>query len=614
MSRFSDQTIERVREAVDFVEVVSAHTDLRRAGERYSGLCPFHEERTPSFSVDPRDKLYYCFGCEASGDLFTFVEEKEGLGFPEAVETLAERYGVEVEREAEDPRIEQARQRRARLTALLERTAAFYASYLWDSPKARKARSYLLERGLGEEVLRGFGVGFAPSEWGTVLERGQRAGYSIEELSAAGLIQQGRKGGYYDRFRARITFPVRDARGRTLGFGARGVSDDAKPKYLNSPEGELYRKSRTLFGVDRARTAMAKGGRAVVVEGYTDVLALHQAGFEEAVAVMGTAITPDQLGALGGLCEEVVLALDADRAGQAAMLRAQKVAGSRKLRLRVAQMPAGEDPADMLTGDGPGKEATERFRGLVEGALDMPVFHVRSILDAADLSTPPGRDRALDEVLPVLAGMGETISRDELAREVADRLDADPGLVTRRLAGAGRGRAVADQRGEASGRGEPARAGAPAAGGGAAVGNGRDGGRREPAGELSVRERREQALLAMCIAAPQLGRDYLERLSDEHLSSPAMARARDWLKDHLADPVSGLPREDEELVSTVTKLAAIASREPATPEAMELNFLELERRTVEDLITAAREAGGDPPVDLQRRRGELSERIARHRA
>jgi DNA primase len=596
VSRFSDQTIERVRDAVDFVEVVSAHTDLRRAGERFSGLCPFHEERTPSFSVDPRDKLYYCFGCEASGDLFTFVEEKEGLSFPEAVEALAERYGVEVEREAEDPRVEQARRRRARLVELLERTATFYMAYLWESPKAAKAREYLARRGLGEEVLRAFGVGFAPSEWGVVLERGQRAGYSIEELTAAGLIQRGQKGGHYDRFRKRITFPIRDARGRTLGFGARAMGEGQKPKYLNSPEGELYRKSRTLFGVDRARAAMAKSGRAVVAEGYTDVLALHQAGFEEAVAVMGTAITPDQLALLGGLTEEVVLALDADRAGQAAMLRAQKVAGSRKLRLRVARMPAGEDPADMLAGGEEG--AVERFRGVVEAALDMPAFHVRSILDAADLGTPTGRDRALDESLPVLAGMGETISRDELAREVADRLDADPGLVMRRLAGEGRPRRPV----------EAERATSP---------QGRDGDRGEPARapvELSIRERREQALLAMCIAAPQLGREYLEKLTEAHLSSPVVVRARDWISGHPTDPVAGLPREDEELVSLITKLAAKSQREPATPQSMELNFLDLEQRAIEDQLAAARASGGDAPVDLQRRRADVADRIARHRA
>lgn len=598
MARFSDQTIEKVRDAVDFVEVVSNYTELRRAGERFSGLCPFHEERTPSFSVDPRDKLYYCFGCEASGDLFTFVGEKEGLSFPEAVESLAERYGVEVEREAEDPRIEEARKRRARLAEVLERTATFYATYMWDSPKAARAREYLAGRGLGEEVLRAFGVGMAPGEWGQVLERGQRAGYSIEELRAAGLVRKGQKGGYYDWFRLRIMFPVRDPRGRMLGFGARALTADAKPKYLNSPESELYRKSRILFGVDRARAAMAKTGRAVVVEGYTDVLALHQAGIEESVAVMGTAITPDQLQALAGLCEEVVLALDADRAGRAAMLRAQNVAGARKLRLRVAQMPAGEDPAEMLAGERADGGAAQRFRSLVDAAVDMPVFHVRSILDAGDLETPAGRDAALDETLPVLAGMGETISRDELAREVAERLDADPGLVTRRLAGEGRAeprRGAAERRAAAARNGEPAQPS------------------RRPV-ELNTRERREQALLAMCVASPQAGREYLAKLADEHLSGPVAARARDWLLGHIEDPASGLPHDDPELVSLVTNIVQRSRREPATPESMELNFLELEQRALEDQLSAARDSGSDALVDLQRRRAEIKDRIARHRA
>jgi DNA primase len=597
VARFSDQTIERVRDTVDFVEVVAAHTDLRRAGERFVGLCPFHEERTPSFSVDPRDKLFYCFGCEASGDLFTFVEEKEGLSFPEAVESLAERYGIEIERESEDPRVEEARKRRARLSELLERTSGFYAKYLWESPKGARAREYLAGRGLGEQVLKDFGVGMSAGDWGTVLERGQRAGYSIDEMRAAGLIRKGQKGGFYDWFRLRIMFPVRDPRGRILGFGARGLTPDAKPKYLNSPESELYRKSRILFGVDRARAAMAKSGRAVVVEGYTDVLALHQAGFEEAVAVMGTAITPDQLQALAGLCEEVVLALDADRAGRAAMLRAQNVAGSRKLRLRVAQMPAGEDPADMLAGEGAGEGAADRFREIVDGALDMPVFHVRSILESGDLTTPAGRDAALDESLPVLAGMGETISRDELAREVAERLDADPALVTRRLAGEGKPRPRETARpapAPPSSNGEPAQ---PA---------------RRPV-ELSARERRERELLAMCVASPQVGREYLAKLGDEHLSAPVVVRARDWLLAHPDDPASGLPHDDPELISLVTSIVQRSRREPATPSSMELNYLDLEARALEDQLAAARESGSEALVDLQRRRAEIMDRIARHR-
>ena len=576
-----------MKDSADIVEIVSTYTDLRRAGDRFTGLCPFHEERTPSFSVDPREKLYYCFGCEAGGDVFRFVQEKEGLGFPEAVEALGERYGVEIERESEDPRAEEARRRRARLGELLERTAGFYANYLSDHPEARKAREYLEARGLGGEVLRAFGVGYAPSAWDQVLVRGQRAGFGMQELAAAGLVQKGRQGGQYDRFRARIMFPVRDPRGRVQGFGARALRPDTKPKYLNSPEGELYRKSRTLYGIDRARAAIAKVGRAVVVEGYTDVLAAHQAGIEETVAVMGTAITPDQLQQLARYTEEVVLALDADRAGHAAMLRAQRVAGSRKLRLRVASMPAGEDPADMLAaGEG------DRLRQLILDAVELPEFHVRVALNEADLSSPGGRDRALDEVVPVLAAMGESISRDELARVVADRLNADPGLVMRRLAASdGSERTPAPARGAPKAHGE-----APA--------------QRPAARPLSARELRERALLAMCIASPAEGREFLQRLTPEHLSAPAVVRARDWLAGHLAEPLAGLPRDDEELVSLVTYVYTRADREPGGRDAMELNFLQLEKAVIEGKIEAVRKQGGEAPVDLQRRRAELAERIA----
>jgi DNA primase len=587
MARFSPDTVERVKAAADMVEIVSAHTDLRRQGERFVGLCPFHEERTPSFSVDPREKLYYCFGCEVGGDVFRFVEEKEGLSFPEAVERLGDRYGVEVEREREDPRAEEARRRRQRLWELLERTGAFYASFLWDSPKAAKAREYLARRGLGEEVLRGFAVGFAPSAWDQVLTRGQRAGYSVQEMQAAGLVQRGQKGGFYDRFRRRITFPVRDPRGRVLGFGARAMGEDAAgPKYLNSPEG-MFRKSSSLFGIDRARAAIARRGRAVVVEGYTDVLALHQAGIEESVAVMGTAITPDQLALLSGHAEEVVLAMDADRAGEDAMIRAQRVAGARRMRLRVAAMPEGEDPADLVA-----EGAADRIGQLLEGAVDLPVFQVESAIDRADLASAAGRDRALEEAAPVLAAMDpDSVSRQELVRRVADRLDTDAGLVTRRVERVqprrGRGGGDAGERVDARQARQP-----------------------EPIRPLSPRERRERALIAMCIGSPAEGREFLERLTPEHMSSPLSARALEWTRTHLDDPLAGLPREDEELVSLVTQLVMASHREPGSRDAMELNFLQLEQAMVEDRLAKAQSGGGDPPVDLQRRRAELAERIA----
>jgi len=589
VSRFTHDSVERVKEATDVVEVISAYTDLRRSGARFTGLCPFHDERTPSFSVDPQEKLYHCFGCGVGGDVIRFVEEKEGLSFADAVESLADRYGVELEREQEDPRAEEQRRKRARLSELLERTAGFYAAFLREAPQAVRARDYLAERGLGDEVLGEFGVGCAPGTWDTVLLRGQKAGYSVAEIEAAGLILKSQKGrGHYDRFRSRIVFPIRDARGRIQGFGARALLRDQKPKYVNSPESDLYRKRRTLYGIERARPGIAKAGRALVVEGYTDVLACHQAGIRDAVAVMGTAITPEQVKLLSAYAEEAVLALDADRAGREAMLRTQQVASGKRLRLRVARMEPGQDPADVLAGRD-GASATA-FREAIEAAEDLPVFHVRMLLDDADTSSPPGRDRALDEVVEVIAAMPDSITREELMREVANRLDADPGLVARRIAAAGRG-GRASVSASAVGEPGPERAPAPR--------------------QLSARERREMALLAMCVKLPAEGREYVERLTDEHFSSPVAARARAWLAGHLDAPTDGLERDDEELVAYVTRVMMLSEREPASAQAMNLNYLELDRARIEDQIADAEANGADPPVELQRARAELTERIAR---
>ena len=593
MARFSRDSVERVKEAADIVEIVSAHTDLRRAGQRFSGLCPFHDERTPSFSVDPVEKVYYCFGCEAGGDVFRFVEEKEGLDFPDAVESLAERYGVELERESEDPRAEAARRKRARLYELLQRTAEFYERYLWEAPKAAKAREYLTGRGLGEEVLREFGVGMAPSAWDQVLVGSQRAKFTLPELVGAGLIQKGRQGGHYDRFRKRITFPIRDQRGRVLGFGARALSADSKPKYLNSPEGELYRKSETLYGIDRARAAIAKSRRAIVVEGYTDVLALHQAGISEAVAIMGTAITPEQLKMLSALDPEtVVLALDADRAGADAMIRAQRVAKGKQMDLKVAAMPENADPADLLAAG-----EIERFRELIEGAVDLVRFQVETVLGRADLGDPAGRERALREVAPVVKLREGTVAFDELVREVADRLDTDPSLVMERVRAA-----RVEDAATASGA-------APGAGGREGEGAGRG-----EAAALTPREARERALLGMCIADPKRGRRFVERLSEEHMS-PSGRIALAWLKDHLEDPLAEIDRSDERLLALITQLKMTAEREPASEGAMNLNFELLELRRLEDGISAAQRAGDyERSTRLSRERAELTDRLAQAEA
>ncbi|MFN8218152.1 MAG: DNA primase [Solirubrobacterales bacterium] len=586
MALITAESLERLKQTADIVEVISAHTDLRRQGARMVGLCPFHEERTPSFSVDPQEKLYHCFGCGVGGDVIKFVEEKEGLGFAEAVEMLADRYGVELERESEDPRAEARRAHKRRLEQLLDRTAAFYSAVLWEAEEAAAAREYLAGRGLGEVTLRAFGVGYAPSAWDKILVRGQRAGFSVEELRGVGLVQRSRQGGEYDRFRSRIMFPIRDRRGRTLGFGGRAMRADQGAKYVNTAETEFFHKSQLLYGADLAKAAIAKAARAVVVEGYTDVLALHQAGIEETVGVMGTAITEEQVATLSGMVDEVVLALDADSAGQEAMLRAQRVAAGRRMRLRVAAMPAGVDPAEMMAEPG----GAERFRELLDRAAPLTEFQVGLVLADTDVGSPAARDRALEEVAPVLAGMGESASRDELVRRVAERLDLDPAMVMGRVVAATPASGGAGA--EAPRRAPTAPVPAPA--------------RR---GELTSRERRERALLAMCIALPGPGREYLARLTDSHLSASGV-RAAAWLREHPGDPASNLP-EDPELAGLVTELVMIARAEPASEEAMELNYLLLEQRRLEDEIAAAGERGDyERRAALSRERAGLVERIA----
>src|SRR3954453_14457595 len=373
MPRYTRSSVEAVRDAVDMVDLVSARTELRKAGARsYSGICPFHGERSPSFSVEPVEKLYHCFGCQAGGDAFKFVQEIEGVGFNDAVELLAQRYGVQLEVEAEDPRDAERRLARERLLELLERTAAFYGRYLWDSHEARHARDYLLERGLEEATLREFRVGYAPSAWDKVLLASRKAAFSNREIYDAGLATRGKGGQIYDRFRARITFPLCDSRGRVLGFGARAMGEARGAKYVNTPENDIFHKGRVLFGSDHARASAARAGRVIAgeghtdplalpqaglaaraggglaVEGYTDVLALHQAGLRDCVGIMGTALTEDQVGELSRLAQVVRLALDSDSAGPEAMLRAARVAEGRKLELRVVALPQGRDPADMV--------------------------------------------------------------------------------------------------------------------------------------------------------------------------------------------------------------------------------------------------------------------------
>src|SRR5436190_6656111 len=593
MALYTTDSRERVRDAVDFVELVSARTELRRAGPaRWEGLCPFHDERTPSFGIDPLQKVYHCFGCQASGDLFTFVQETEGVDFKGALELLAERSGVELEREEEDPQAARRRLRRERLMELLDRTTAYYERYLWESREARRARDYLAQRGLGEEMLREFRVGYAPSAWDRVLLASRRGGFSAEDLYATGLAQRSRQGGQpYDRFRARITFPLTDLRGRVLGFGARSMRDQSAdggpPKYLNTADNEIYHKGLHLYGAHLARSHAARGGEVIVCEGYTDAIALHQAGMRNAVGLMGTALTGEQLGELARMAHTALLALDADSSGQEAMLRASRLAAERKLELRVVTLPAGTDPADLVLRDG-----ADAMRALAGESVPFVRFRVQRTLDVGERETPEGRDRIIEELRPVFATLPPSAMRLELTRIVSDRLGLPESLAERALA-------------EGGGR-LPRAAGASTGGGG--TGGKTAGG--EPARSRTILGDRgtitERAFLALCIASPGAGAQVLAELDpSEHFTSDVLRRAAEHLRRHLTDPQRDLPEGDAELAALMAELVVEAGRESVRPEMLEVQRLQLELARMDRAIHRTRSGEDGEVFDLARRRAEV---------
>jgi DNA primase len=588
-ARYTQDSIERLREAVDMVDLVGSRTDLRRVGSRWVGLCPFHDERTPSFSVNADQGLYHCFGCGVGGDAIGFIRETEALDFAESVELLAERYNVELKREREDPAEEERRKRRGRLLALLERTTAFYEKYLWASDDARAARDYLSGRGLSEETLRAFRVGWAPSGWDKLLTGAQRDGFSFEELIAAGLAQQKRSGkGGVDRFRERIMFPLADARGRVLGFGARTMRSDDPAKYINTSENEIYHKGRQLFGIDKARVAAAKSGRLVVVEGYTDVLALHQTGVVETVAIMGTALTEHQLAELAraaGAEGVVYLALDADSSGQQAMLRAAELAEQRDVELRVVQMPEGVDPAELVAAEG-----ADAITGRLEGALSVVEFAVRRVLAEAQLGTPEGRDRALGQARELIAETpAQSARRDHLVQLVADRLDVPADYVVTAVANAPRRPAsAAPAPASSSSYGDPG----PEWGGDPGPEQSHAASSPAAAGPGSAGLEAERIFLALCLASGPSGREYLEQLTPEHLSSAVLQRVRLHLLGHFDDPLAELDPEDGELAALVAGIA-LRAEEGETAEAplLRMSFLALELRRIDREIRHSRQDG-----------------------
>jgi DNA primase len=466
-----DEDVAAVRSASDLVGIVSQYLQLRKVGQRWVGLCPFHTEKTPSFSVNGELGLYYCYGCQAKGDVITFVREKEQLDFVRAVEWLAAKANMTLR--YTDRAEGEGRKRRARLVEVMVRAVDWYHQRLLSETDAGAARRYLRQRGLDGEVVREYRIGWAPDGWDELCRT-----LRIDEDDAreTGLGFRNKRNRLQDSFRARVMFPIFDPQGDPVSFGGRILPGTEGPgnqgKYKNTPETPLYHKSRVLYGLDRAKTAMVSSDTAVVCEGYTDVIGFHRCGVPVAVATCGTALTDDHVRLLRRYARRMVLAFDADSAGQAAAERFYQWEREHDLEVAVADLPAGQDPADVAQTD------PERLRTAVEGATPFLRFRLERAFAVADLSTPEGRARAAEAALAIVGEHPAEMVRDQYLMDVAGRCRLEPERLRPVLDGLRRrGR----RSGSAGGRREPEIAPAPPpTGGGSDVRIG-DGSEQQPA-------------------------------------------------------------------------------------------------------------------------------------
>jgi DNA primase len=420
VGRIPEQVVAEIRERADIVQIVGRHVTLRKSGSRLWGLCPFHDEKTPSFQVHEDKQIFYCFGCGAGGDVFAFRMKQDGLDFPDCVRALGRELGIAIP-DAHGDEGQTSAAHRANDSA-----ASYFRSELRGSNGA-SARRYLTERGVTDELIDRFQIGFAPPGWDGLVSHLRRAGISPADAELAGLIAKRQTGdGHYDRFRGRVVFPITDPSGQIAGFGGRAMGDDA-PKYLNSPESPVYKKSRVLFGLAQALDAIRERGRVIVVEGYFDLLALHRAGLHEGVAPCGTALTQSHAHRIRRYAEEVVLLFDGDAAGQAAAERALPVLLAEGLRVRAAFLPLAEDPDTLLA-----KSGVAALRACVDSAVPL-LDHLieRALKDAAGHAWAAAD--AARNLAPYLRAIGDPVERAAYVRQLSSQLEIPPAALDEAL-------------------------------------------------------------------------------------------------------------------------------------------------------------------------------------
>ncbi|MEA3346081.1 MAG: DNA primase [Chloroflexota bacterium] len=443
--------IDEVKSRLDIVDIVSDYVELRKSGRNYSGLCPFHSDTEPSFVVFPETQGWHCFGCGEGGDVFTFIMKREGLTFGEALRLLARRAGVELKPLTEEQK--KAAAQRERLQRIMSAAAEYYHQLLHSST-GEEARAYIQRRGLTEETVERFQLGYAPDQWEALKGHLLGQGYTLDNLVAAGIVVKRKEGtGGYDRFRHRLMIPIRlpqvgEKRGQVIAFGGRVLREEDVPKYLNSPQTPLFDKSATLFGLDRAQEAIRRRDQAVIVEGYMDVLQAHQHGFTNVVASMGTSLTEDQLRSLTRLTTNLVLALDADTAGTRAILRGLEVArgaldrrvtpvitpqglvryeGRLEIALHITILPQGKDPDDVIRAD------TDHWRRLIEEALPVLDYYFQALTADIDFSDPKGKVEAVRRLGPILSEIKNQVERTHYLQRLARMVRVDERALARQI-------------------------------------------------------------------------------------------------------------------------------------------------------------------------------------
>lgn len=411
--RISDEFLEQLRMQNDIVSVISPYVELKRRGKTYVGLCPFHNEKTPSFTVYPDTQSFYCFGCGAGGEIINFTRRIENIDFYEAVKSLADKCGMPLPEDGFDDSLTKKRQR---VYDMNREAARFYHDYLF-TPKGKKGLDYYLSRGYSLQTIKHFGLGYAPDGWGELLNFLRSKGYSNQEVYEANLARLSEKNGkrnYYDNFRNRIIVPIIDVRGRVVAFGAR-VLDDSKPKYINTSDTLVYKKSLGVFALNFAKNG--NEDKLIIVEGYMDVIALHQAGFTNTVAALGTAFTPEMAKLLSRYASEIVLCFDNDEAGKAATERALRVFSSAGIKVRVIRMSGGKDPDEIIR-----KYGVEKFRSFITGAANDIEYKILEERKKYDLDSSDGKLSFIKAVAVILSSTDDIIARDIYAGRISEEL------------------------------------------------------------------------------------------------------------------------------------------------------------------------------------------------